>query len=408
MDLDVMNLSDDETSTVVDDDSCSTSTNEQIFRPNIDSIPFCDVTNGDVVQLTHVHDHKNVFVRAVKHDPDFVTLMKAMNSSKETNGLLEDTTFRKDDVFLVQYSGDFSRCAIATYNDDTDAFTVHLFDHGLEISPDRGDLRYISPNCIVNGRMAMPIKLQLPDNMSEEEISAVMGFLKKLQNNRFKIVSQHEVVPNSVVDLIGLADGKSVTHGCEKNISKRFKLDDIASKHVHNAQHVDLIVIENEYLSKGICCFVLSTDLQTFALRSTELTGYGESLIAANVYMPDYLEICFVLYPDADGTHVWYRAQFQGELANDQAQVGLIDFGVSVVVNSRNIRLFDARFGYERISFSGKIKSTDGISNELLSRPLFANFASVHAEWIRFLNTDCFEVGVSENYYFMEDDMIEV
>lgn len=403
----MMNLSDDETSTVVDDDSYSTSTNEQIFKPNTDSIPYSDVKNGDVVQLTHVRDHKNVYVRATKHDPDFVKLMKAMNDSKETIGLLENTTFRKDDVFLVQYSGDFSRCAVATCDDDNDAFTVHLIDHGLEISPDRDDMRYISPNFIVDGRMAIQIKLKLPDNMSEEEKSAVIVFLKKLQNKRFKIVSKHEVVPNSVADLIGLGDGKSVTLECEKNISKRFKLDDIASKNVSNAQHIDLTVIENEYLPKSICCFVLSTDLQTFALRCTELTEYGESLAAADVYKPEYLEICLAMYPDDDGTHVWYRAQFQGQLANDQAQVGLIDFGVSAVVHSRNIRAFDSKFGYERISFSGKIKSTDGISNELLSRPLFANFSLVHAEWIRFLNTDCFEIGVSENYYFMEDDMID-
>lgn len=257
--------------------------------------------------------------------------------------------------------------------------------------------------------MAMPITLELPHNISEEEKSAVVICLKKSVNNRFKIVSKfHQIVPNSVVDLISIVDGTSLATDCQKQIAKRFRIDDIDCKKIIKSQNIDLTVIDNEYLSKGICCFVQTNDLQTFANRSVELTEYGKTLKSVNAYEPDRLEMCLVLYPDNDGTHVWYRAQFQQRLANGQARVGLIDYGVSAVIYMANVRMFDQRFAYERISFSATIKSIDGISIELLNTGLLDNFSRIQAEWLKILNSNCFEIGLSELYFFMENDMIEV
>lgn len=118
--------------------------------------------------------------------------------------------------------------------------------------------------------------------------------------------------------------------------------------------------------------------------------------------------MCLVLYPDDDGTHVWYRAQYHQRLANDQAQVGLIDYGVSAVVNLCNIRMFDQRYAYDRLSFTAAIRSVDDISLQLLNKVLFENFAQVQVEWLKMLNTNCFEIGLSEQYFLMEHDMIQV
>lgn len=404
-----VNVSDDEAANEdSDDDSISTIINDdskQHLAPTLNSLPYCDVNNNDVVQLTNI-ESDCIHIRAVKHDGAFVELMKVINGSKGKSSLNANEIVQKDDLFLVSYCDDFSRCAIA--DNDEGALTVHLIDHGLRISSiNITDLCHIPPKCTSIGRMVMPIKLQLPKNLSEEEKSTVNIVLKKFLNRRFKVVSKKQVVPYSVIDLIGLSDEISLGIACQNSISKRFRFEDITCKKIVKTDNVDLIVIENMHLSSDICCFVLLSDLQTFAVRTTELTEFGKTLKNVTAYKPDRLEMCLVLYPDEEGTEVWYRAQFHQYLANDRAQVGLIDFGILVIVKSCHIRMFQQQFGYERLSFTAKIRSVDGISRDLLNEQLFTNISQIHVEWLQFLNTQCFEIGLSEQYYFMENDLVQ-
>lgn len=88
------------------------------------------------------------------------------------------------------------------------------------------------------------------------------------------------------------------------------------------------------------------------------IARYGREIAkAAPSHMPNKLELCLVLYPDDDGTEMCYRTQFQIELIDGRAQVGLIDYGVTATVEISNIREFHEQFSFGCFTFLGKIRA---------------------------------------------------
>lgn len=87
---------------------------------------------------------------------------------------------------------------------------------------------------IFEKRMAVPFKLNLPDNLSEYEETTVINVLNKWRHNRFHIQSGQNtnsmIRPYSIVDLLRIDNRCSLTHYCGNIIEKRWRIDDIAEK----------------------------------------------------------------------------------------------------------------------------------------------------------------------------------
>lgn len=79
-----MNVSDDEDSqTVVGDDYDSQSSNEEndtIFKPKIGSLRFAPIQAGDIVELTHVANDNQLYIRSTKHDVNYENILKRTNA----------------------------------------------------------------------------------------------------------------------------------------------------------------------------------------------------------------------------------------------------------------------------------------------------------------------------------------
>lgn len=91
------------------------------------------------------------------------------------------------------------------------------------------------------------------------------------------------------------------------------------------------------------------------------------------------------------------------ELSDSRAQVRLIDFCITAVVESSKIRKFHDNFSYNQLSFIGKIRSE--CSLELLNQQLFQPFDSVNASLIRPAGNG-FEIFLDRDY-FIDDDNFE-
>lgn len=228
--------------------------------------------------------------------------------------------------------------------------------------------------------------------------------MNKCVNNRFQIQSNSLIQPYSIVDLLHIDNERSLTHQCINTIEKRWYIEDIEPKKIGARENADILIIDNENLSKEFVCCLLLEDVPQFVTEMQQLLNFGKSVAKAEPYVPEKFQMCIVFHPDADGTEVWYRAQFQVQLANDRAQVGLIDFEISIVVEMCNIRKFSEQFAFGRKSFVGKIRSED-ISMDLLNRDLFQSFNTITAQRLRPIGT-LYELHFDQNY-FIDDDNIE-
>lgn len=305
---------------------------------------------------------------------------------------------------MVKYSGDYTRAEIKNVEDDV--VSVDLVDFGGETKVPISNVRHISPNMLSYERMVLPVKLDLPEKLSVTEISAVNDYIKKFKHNRFKIVAKSPYIgPNQIVDLIHIQSGGSMTAELMNGIiEKRYFMKDISRKRV-NAVNVGLFIIENRNLSKRYITCVLQEDRPTFLSRVRDLTSFGSMVMNAEAYLPSKFELCLALVPDDDGTHMWYRCQYQQPLANNFAQIGLIDFGVSATVEMKNIRQWESRFGYECLALLCKLRNEE-VSFDLLNQDLFGEYLEVDAVKIR-PAADFHEVYISNTYFVMEDNFEE-
>lgn len=261
------------------------------------------------------------------------------------------------------------------------------------------------PDSIFEKRLAVPVKLDLPGNLSKDEESAVIGVLNKWRHNRFYIKSDQNKIemirPYSIVDLLRIDDLCSLTRLCGMTTEKRWKIDEIPEKNIGMRENFSMRIVDNENLSKGFVCCVLLEDMVKFVERMQQVSDYGKALANIEPYQPEKFEICFALQFDDDGTEVWYRAQFQQELSDGRAQVGLIDFGVSTIIKMSNIRKFAEQFSFERVNFIGKIRCTNN-SLDLLDLDQFNNFNIVTATLLEpFAHS--FELHFDDTY-FIEDE----
>lgn len=262
----------------------------------------------------------------------------------------------------------------------------------------------LSDDMIKEKRLATPVKLKLPENLSSIEKSAVTDTLNKWKHNRFTVQSKDSIAPNSIVELTHIVSGMALKNVCTAVIEKRWYINDIGRKNINECKNVDLTIVDNENISKGFITCVLQSDIQQFATKMCDLKVYGQTL-RHSAYVPDMLEICLVLYEDENEEELWYRAQYQQLLVNDRAQVGLIDFGVSVVVDTSKIRKIDERFVYDRLSFIGKIRGTNA-SLDLLDLDFFPDFGNITAKLVKPIG-ESFEFHLENNYFMNDEDYFD-
>lgn len=399
-----MNVSDDEDSqTVVGDDYDSQSSNEEndtIFKPKIGSLRFAPIQAGDIVELTHVANDNQLYIRSTKHDVNYENILKrtnAMISEKRQPSFLEP--IKNGDVVLVRYCGDYSRAVVL----DKDERSVELVDIGVTMNSNAKEIYFMTSDISVcQDRMVTPVFLELP-KMSEEENTAVFELLKKSVHNRFIVHANNAIRPNSTVNLVHITNGQSLAHLCQCKLRKICTIADIGSTKLNKSHNINLTVIDSSHLDKGVISFVRTEDFQKFVDQSMAVTEFGKSIAYTEPYKPEKSEICLALLPDDDGTIMWYRAQFQEELVNNKAQVALIDFHITAVVKMSNLRKLND-FGFERISFFGKIRS-ENYSLDLLDRNAFAMFNNVTSILLEPVG-DSFGIHFDDSYY-IEDENYE-
>lgn len=403
-------LSDDEDNTSIQSDD--TMINEssgsvfggEFFKPKtLQYLDYAPIKNGDFVEISSIdgNDGINIYIRSVKNDPAFVKLLKDINAPTKQKRL-DITSLKKDEIVLVKFEGDYVRAAVV----DEHKLTMKLIDIGLEVDVKSEDIQSIPFNSFAEKIMVTPVRLKLPKNITADEITAVIDYMKKLKHKRFILDGSEQIFPYAIVDLLHITSGQSILAKCMEQLEKRMFVEDIPRKQI-NLENVDIYIVDNKYLSKGFVTCVLSMDIGIFASQTQALTEYGQSqLLGLAPYVPDHLELCLVLHPDEEGTPLWYRAQYQQQLSNDRAQVGLLDFGVSATVDAANIRKFNGRFAHELVSIVGKLRN-ESISFDLLDLTQFGNFMIITAESIRFLGGERHEVFISEQYFEIDENYEE-
>lgn len=259
-------------------------------------------------------------------------------------------------------------------------------------------MRYVSPHLISEKRLASPVKIKLPENLSEKEKSAVIDVLNKWKHNRFTVQSKDTISPNTIVDLVHIVNGMSLTTVCSQAIEKRWYVDVIPKKQV-SKQNASLFIVDTENRPNDFICCILQDDMQLFSQRFEDLLTLGRELMNQEPYLPDKFELCFVVYQNE-----WYRGQFHQRLENERAQIGLIDFGTSVVVSLRAIRKFQREYAYECISFVCKMRNRQ-IDMSLLNETLLQNYTTIDVHKIQ-PSGDFHEIQIPNDYFLVEEDFI--
>lgn len=375
-----------------EDDSISNASTSTV-KNDID-----EVEDGEIVVITHVED--TIFVRPVKFDQQFDKLMEKINSDAD---ILRPVVMplQENENVLVKFCGDYTRAVII----DPTKITVQLIDFGLTKDVvDCAKFRSISPDLIYVRRMALPIRLKFPENLSEDEKSAVVTYLQKWKNNKFIAQTVSPFLgPISYVDLVHITSGRSLTNDClNECVRKRMTMEDIPKKRI-SGSNVTLCIIDTENRPNFFISCVLIEDVTLFAKRFAELSEFGCTLIKNEPYMPEKLELCFVMHKD-EGTPFWYRGQFHQLLTDDRVQVGLVDFGCSVVVPLSNIRKFDHNFAYECVSVVCKMRNQE-IDMGLLDLNDIVNYNFIHATQIQPAG-NFHEIFLS-NEHFLQDENYE-
>lgn len=367
--------SDDDTNTVVCDDDDS-------------------VRNGEIVQITHVDDDA-VYVRPVKYDDRFDDMMKQINA---TTPHPVHMPIRENDIVLVKFCDDYARAIVL---DATAQFEVQLIDFGnKKVVTECSDLKRIPSQLKAERRMVLPVKIKLPEILSANEKSAVDEFLHKWIFNMFIIRTESSIVElHSTVDFVHIVSGMSLTHECvESCIEKKLTAEAITKKRV-SKQNASLFIVDTENRPNDFICCILQEDMQLFGQRFQDLSTLGRELIDQEPYLPDKFELCFVIYQNE-----WYRGQFHQRLENERAQIGLIDFGTSVVVSLRAIRKFQREYAYECVSLVCKMRNRQ-IDMSLLNENLIQNYTIIDVHSIQ-PSGDFHELKLPNDYFIVEEDFI--
>lgn len=248
--------------------------------------------------------------------------------------------------------------------------------------------------------------LQLPERLSEAEVSAVKGYLLKYKNNRFKIESKAPLIgSNQIVDLVHIQSGVSVIKELTNNgsIAKRYFMNDIHQKRV-NVDDTSLFILDNKQIDKKFIACIESSDRPIFWSRLNDLSVFGNTVLNAEPYLPSKFELCSALVTENE-IGMWYRCQFQLLLVNNRAQIGLIDSGVTEIADLRNIRKFESQFGYECLTLVCKLRN-DEISFDLLNQNLFEEGVDIVALKVRSVG-NIHDVVIPITCFVMDDNFEE-
>lgn len=400
-----MNVSSDEEGEDGRDDcySCVSSEIDEIFKPHIHAMKLAPIRNGDIVEINHISEQCEIYIRSTANDESYVKLMKLQNStvaSQKKPSLLNP--LKEGCVVLAKFHDDFSRAVVI------DDETLELVDIGAKIKINRDEIHFITREAFEYDRMVLPVQLKLPLVLTHEHKSAVIESLIKLKFKRFKVIanglkSAESIIPSTVVDLVHIGTNQSLTLKCAELIKSQSKspIDELKQKRV-NSDDVDLWIADNSPLDKGFICCVPVEDLILFSTRMGELEEFGRS---TEKYVPHHQELCIVMHPDEQNNPVWYRGQFHQALANGRAQVGLIDFWTSAVVEMKNIRKFDSKFSHEILSFIAKIRNEE-ISMELLNEDMLQNYQYLQHVQVRLVGNS-HEVYLPSAYFLVDENIEE-
>lgn len=349
---------------------------------------YADVVDGDIVELSFVCDTNpiTIFVRATKHDGMFDKLMVQMNLERPKK---LSKPIMPGDAVLVNVYGDNSRGLLM--NDET---SIQLLDIGRIFPINMEKVYKLSSRFKSFKRMAVPYTLATPVNMTDEEKSHLFLHLQKWIRNRFVI----KLRTNLKAELLYLSTGANIT---DSIVEKRLYMVDLPKKRI-DAEDVTVVIVENQYISKGFISCVLENDFEQYAKSLAEMKVYGETVVSAMPYTPDKLEICLALLAEDDGTTNRYRVEFQQQLSENRAQIGLIDFAVSAVTSMLNLRKIPlGKFSHECVTIVCKIRN-DSVSLGLLNTAQFQISDRIDSFSIRSV-ANGHEIHISERYFDFDE-----
>lgn len=111
--------------------SCASSEIDEIIKPDIAAMKFA---NGESVEVTHISELCDIYIRSTANDENYVKLMKLQNStvfSQKKPSLLDP--LKVGNVVLAKFCNDFSR-GVVLGND-----TLELVDIGAKMKINRDD-----------------------------------------------------------------------------------------------------------------------------------------------------------------------------------------------------------------------------------------------------------------------------
>lgn len=361
-------------------------------NPSASMLAVHSVEKDDIVQLSHV-DGATIYIHSLKKDSSFSEMLSKIN---EQSSYPKATEIQEGDVVLVEYSGDFTRAEVMK----VDSLTVKLIDFGKVI--DVREVWEIPDSIMKYERMVVSLTLDLPDNLTIEESTAVQSYLQKLLHNRFRIVTKttgDKITPQHVEDLINIRNGESTVNVLKGLIEKRFL--HVSHKHVTGSS---FCIVENKNVGHGFISCIMRDDRPNFVSLCSKLNAFGDTILHSGAYLPSKSEFCLVYIPDNDGTPMWYRCQYQQPLANDLCQVGLIDFGTSAIAKMADIRKM-TQFDDECMTFTCKIRN-DNISIDLLNQGLFGMFSEIETLKIR-KHGQIYDIFIADSYFHLDDNIEE-
>lgn len=338
--------------------------------PSVHSIPadFADpiVLNGDIVSITEVVSHCLVYVQPSK------CLNELYGLQEEVLNVVRVAPFitkypKTGDILAAPFEGDYYRGRVISVNTIEDTVRIGYIDYGNTDNVPFDSLKELPAAIREKRRLSMRVTLARIDaDIDVDEAKLVKRELAKYMENKYIVKCDKEHVEmNSAVELINQIDDKSLNDVLLDHVTLRFMEEDLQFKQV-NGVDVELYIHDTDALPEARFCGMLPSDIAKFKKMDQSLQEYGKRVQTAPSYTPRIHELC--VCKDLNGKpNKWYRCAFQQELANDMAQVVLIDYGTLKRILMNDIRAFDSSLSITMYTFVCKIKGCKNITLDELN-----------------------------------------
>lgn len=336
-----------------------------IRTPSVHSLAaeFADllILNNDIVSITEVVSHCLVYVQPTKCTEELFALQQEVFNVTQVAPFL--TKYPKTgDILAAPFEGDYYRGRVISVNTIDDMVRIGYIDYGNTDNVPFDKLKELPAPLQEQRRLSMRVTLARIDaDIDPDEAKLVKREMAKYMENRYIVKCDKENVEmNSAVELINQIDDNSLNDVLLEYVTCRFTEEDLRFRQV-NGDDVQLYIHDTDALPEGRFCAMVSADSSKYKKIDQSLQEYGKRAQTAPAYTPRTHELCVCKDVNCK-PNKWYRCAFQQELANDMAEVILIDYGTTRRILMNDIRAFDPSLSIKLYTFVCKIKGCKNIS----------------------------------------------